>query len=155
MGGGESRRPDDKSEVETGSLPVPDMARLWTVLDRERDVVRDVIRCIMLTAARRGEALGARWNEFDFGTAPWTIPASRSKNHRERTVPLSTQRSGSSSRRQLGGPALEGVQVVRMFSQAKVFGIVPRLWTVMRRLCAGWGIERGLSTTCAGAQRPR
>jgi integrase len=43
----------------------------------------------VLTAARSGEVLGARWREFDLGLAVWTIPASRMKAGREHRVPLS------------------------------------------------------------------
>jgi integrase len=43
----------------------------------------------ILTAARRGEVLGARWDEFDFERAVWTVPAHRMKAGREHRVPLS------------------------------------------------------------------
>lgn len=44
--------------------------------------------CI-LTAARRGEVLGARWDEIDLAAKVWTIPASRMKAGKEHRVPLS------------------------------------------------------------------
>jgi integrase len=43
----------------------------------------------ILTAARSGEVLGARWQEFDLDRAVWTIPATRMKAGREHRVPLS------------------------------------------------------------------
>jgi integrase len=43
----------------------------------------------ILTAARSGEVLGARWAEFDLDRAVWTIPAVRMKAGREHRVPLS------------------------------------------------------------------
>jgi integrase len=43
----------------------------------------------ILTAARSGEVLGARWNEFDLDRAIWTVPAGRMKAAREHRVPLS------------------------------------------------------------------
>jgi len=43
----------------------------------------------ILTAARSGEVLGARWDEFDLDRAIWTIPAARMKAGREHRVPLS------------------------------------------------------------------
>jgi integrase len=45
----------------------------------------------VLTAARSGEVLGARWDEFDLDRAIWTIPAARMKAGREHRVPLSTR----------------------------------------------------------------
>ena len=43
----------------------------------------------VLTAARSGEVLRARWEEFDLDRAVWTIPANRMKAGREHRVPLS------------------------------------------------------------------
>jgi integrase len=43
----------------------------------------------ILTVARSGEVLGARWVEFDLDGAVWTVPASRMKGGREHRVPLS------------------------------------------------------------------
>ena len=46
----------------------------------------------ILTAARSGEVLGARWDEFDLDRAVWTVPAERMKAGREHRVPLSRAR---------------------------------------------------------------
>ncbi|MGC2788135.1 MAG: site-specific integrase [Roseiarcus sp.] len=43
----------------------------------------------ILTAARSGEVLGARWEEIDLDAKVWTIPAGRMKGGREHRVPLS------------------------------------------------------------------
>ena len=43
----------------------------------------------ILTAARSGEVLGARWDEFDLDRAVGTVTASRMKAGREHRVPLS------------------------------------------------------------------
>ncbi len=43
----------------------------------------------ILTAARSGEAMGARWAELDLERGIWTVPASRMKAGREHRVPLS------------------------------------------------------------------
>ena len=43
----------------------------------------------ILTAARSGEVLGARWQEFDLDRAVWSVPAERMKASREHRVPLS------------------------------------------------------------------
>ncbi len=42
----------------------------------------------ILTAARSGEVMGARWKEFDLESNVWTVPASRMKAGREHRVPL-------------------------------------------------------------------
>jgi integrase len=43
----------------------------------------------VLTAARTGEALGARWSEVDLTARLWTIPGERMKADKEHRVPLS------------------------------------------------------------------
>ena len=44
---------------------------------------------LILTASRSGEVRGARWGEFDFESATWTVPATRMKMARPHRVPLS------------------------------------------------------------------
>lgn len=57
---------------------------------RQRDgVAARLLEFIILTAARSGEARGARWDEFDFERADWTIPAKRMKAGKPHRVPLS------------------------------------------------------------------
>lgn len=46
---------------------------------------------IVLTACRTGEVAAARWEEFDFSTNVWTVPAERMKAGREHRVPLCTR----------------------------------------------------------------
>jgi integrase len=43
----------------------------------------------ILTAARSGEAMGARWSEVNFDAAIWTVPPERMKAQKEHRVPLS------------------------------------------------------------------
>jgi integrase len=61
------------------------MAALWT---REGLAAR-ALEFAILTAARTGEVLGARWDEVDLEAKVWTLPASRMKGGREHRVPLS------------------------------------------------------------------
>lgn len=57
---------------------------------RERGAVAArALEFAILTAARTGEVLGARWEEFDLENQVWTVPASRMKAKREHRVPLS------------------------------------------------------------------
>jgi integrase len=43
---------------------------------------------LILTAARSGEVIGARWDEIDFGAQVWVVSAGRMKAGREHRVPL-------------------------------------------------------------------
>lgn len=58
---------------------------------RERDAV--AARCLeftILTAARSGEALGAKWHEINPDTMLWWVPAERMKAGQKHEVPLSS-----------------------------------------------------------------
>jgi integrase len=48
-----------------------------------------IVRLLMLTGQRRDEVGALSWTELDLESALWTLPASRSKNRREHTIPLS------------------------------------------------------------------
>src|SRR5258708_33300738 len=56
--------------------------------DREATAALALEFCI-LTAARTGDVLGARWSEIDPGKKLWTVPPARMKAGREQRVPLS------------------------------------------------------------------
>ena len=47
------------------------------------------LELLILTAARSGEVLGAKWPEFDLEAGVWTVPALRMKAKRLHRVPLS------------------------------------------------------------------
>ena len=49
------------------------------------------LRFLALTAARSGEARGARWEEIDLANAVWRLPSQRMKAGVEHRVPLSRQ----------------------------------------------------------------
>lgn len=49
----------------------------------------NVVRLLLLTGARRGEVLGATWDQFDLAEGVWTKPSSHTKQKREHRVPLS------------------------------------------------------------------
>ncbi len=56
---------------------------------RERPAIAAMaLEFLILTAARSGEVLGARWAEMDMVAKVWTIPAARMKAGREHRVPL-------------------------------------------------------------------
>jgi integrase len=61
---------------------------IWHALP-ERGDYRDIIRLLILTAARLREISELRWSEVDFDKATITLPPTRTKNHRQHTIPLS------------------------------------------------------------------
>ena len=48
-------------------------------------------RLLVLTAVRSGEIRGADWQEVDWETRTWTVPAARMKAGKEHRIPLSAQ----------------------------------------------------------------
>jgi integrase len=73
------------------ALPWSEAPTFWRELEARAGLSALVLKFLVLTAVRRGEALGARWDEIERnGTgAVWTIPADRMKSGREHRVPLS------------------------------------------------------------------
>lgn len=65
-------------------------ARKFMSALKSRDAVAArALEFAILTVARTGEVLGARWTEIDIGNAIWTVPGARIKAGREHRVPLS------------------------------------------------------------------
>jgi integrase len=58
-------------------------------LRQQEGVAAEALIFTILCAARTGEVLGARPEEFDVGARVWTIPAARMKSRRQHKVPLS------------------------------------------------------------------
>lgn len=58
-------------------------------LHKREAVAALALEFTILTAARTGEVIGAKWGEVDLDKAIWTIPASRMKAGKEHRVPLS------------------------------------------------------------------
>jgi integrase len=73
------------------ALPFGQMPGFWTDLEERDGIGSLALRFAILTAARTGEAIGARWEEIDLDKQTWTVPAARMKGSREHRVPLSPQ----------------------------------------------------------------
>jgi integrase len=71
------------------AMPYPDVPTFISDLQLRHATAALALEFLILTAARSGEVLGARWNEFDLDRAIWTVPAKRMKAGREHRVPLS------------------------------------------------------------------
>lgn len=71
------------------SLPWRELPAFWAQLSERDATSAACLRFIILTAARSGEARGARWSEIDFDGAVWNVPAERMKRGLPHRVPLS------------------------------------------------------------------
>jgi len=72
-----------------GALPFHRAPAFVAALRAKPFVSAKALEFTILTAARTGEVIGARWAEFDLTEASWTVPAERMKAGREHRVPLS------------------------------------------------------------------
>ena len=67
-----------------------ELNRLWEVLDRHSDrMTAYVFKFLILTGARKGEALGATWDQFDLEKGVWTKPSHLTKQKKKEHLPLS------------------------------------------------------------------
>lgn len=74
------------------AVPYPDAPTVIAALRKaDATVGRAALEFTILTAARSGEARGARWSEVDLEAKTWTIPAERMKAKRAHIVPLTSQ----------------------------------------------------------------
>jgi integrase len=71
------------------ALPIDDMPEFLAALRGRDGMAARALEFAILTVARTGEVLGARWGEIDLNGKIWTVPAGRMKAGREHRVPLS------------------------------------------------------------------
>jgi integrase len=71
------------------ALPYDQVPKFVRRLDDLGSISAVCLEFVILTAARSGEAMGARWEEIDLETGTWIVPAKRMKAGREHRVPLS------------------------------------------------------------------
>ena len=70
------------------ALPWRNIGAFMAELRDQAGVAARALEFTILTAARTGETVGARWAEIDFAAAVWTVPAARMKAGRQHRVPL-------------------------------------------------------------------
>ena len=71
------------------AMPYDAIPAFVGALHKREAVAALALEFTILTAARTGEVIGAKWDEVDLDKAIWTIPASRMKAGKEHRVPLS------------------------------------------------------------------
>jgi integrase len=75
--------------VHHAALGVSEVGRFIQDLRRQDGMGARALEFAILTAARSGEARGARWCEINLEAATWHVPAGRMKAGKEHRVPLS------------------------------------------------------------------
>jgi integrase len=90
-------------------LTPAELERLMSALSsHQRQASANAIRLLLLTGARRGEVLGATWDQFDLAAGVWTKPAAATKQKKLHRIPLSapTRQLLADMRAVSEGPAL-------------------------------------------------
>ena len=144
-GNGSHHRALDHSEVG---------AALATVAaSSAKDVTKQALGMIALTACRSGEVRGMAWNEVDMESATWTIPASRMKAGNEHRVPLSTAALAILRERQRlstgslvfatdRGKMMTAAALSVLLKRNGVGGVVHGFRSSFRSWCADTGVNR-------------
>jgi integrase len=71
------------------ALPYVELPGFLKSLREQEGMASRALEFLILTAARTGEVIGARWSELDLLDKTWTVPAERMKANKEHRVPLS------------------------------------------------------------------
>jgi integrase len=78
-----------KKTVNHPAMPHTELPAFVLDLRKREGVAARALEFGILTVARTGEVIGARWSELDLDNRLWVIPGSRMKGGREHRVPLS------------------------------------------------------------------
>ncbi len=73
------------------AMPYAEIGSFVTALREREDLSARALEFLILTAARTGEVIGAKWSEIDRDGALWTVPAKRMKAGKEHRVPLTAE----------------------------------------------------------------
>jgi integrase len=71
------------------ALPYDEIAEFTAALRGQEGIAARALEFLILTAARTGEIIGARWDEIDLEDKSWVVPEERMKAGRDHRVPLS------------------------------------------------------------------
>lgn len=80
-----------QKQVHHPALPYREMGAFFQKLRQHQGMASLALQLTILTAARTGEVIAARWEEFDLEEKIWAVPAERMKAGKEHVVPLSEQ----------------------------------------------------------------
>jgi integrase len=113
-----------------------ELRRLTEALAASRNQrAANAIRLLLLTGARRGEVLGARWDQFDLDAGVWTKPSSHTKQKREHRVPL------SAPARQLLAEMRQSAESPFLFPTRSKSGHMEEIKAPWRTLCKAAGLK--------------
>ena len=83
------RRLIGEKRVRTRVLDDAELAAVWQAAAKTSYPIGPYYRLLLLTGARKTEAGGATWSEFDLDAGTWTVPEARFKSGVTHRIPLS------------------------------------------------------------------
>ncbi len=118
-----------------------ELERLSAALNAHSDKQAvDVIRVLLLTGCRKGEAMTMRWSDIDLATGKWTKPAASTKANRIHEVPLSAPARQLLA--EIGARRTSEKQGGFVFpSDTSASGHVADIGNAWRRICKAAGIS--------------
>jgi integrase len=84
---GVERNPENRRERFLSPAEIGRLADAITA--SKQKVSANALRLLLLTGARRGETLAAKWSEFDLAAGVWVKPSAHTKSKKSHRVPLS------------------------------------------------------------------
>jgi integrase len=132
------------------AMPIDDLPAFMARIRGRDGISARALEFTILTAARTGEAIGARWAEVDFTKGLWTVPAERMKAGREHRVPLSgaalavLEPLREAGQGELIFPGAKGIKPISNMSMDKVLRLEKLDVTVhgFRSTFRDWAAER-------------
>jgi integrase len=76
------------------AMPYSQLPEFMAALREQDSTSARALEFLILTAARSGEVIGARWCEIDLKNKLWTVPAERMKAGKDHRVPLCPRAAG-------------------------------------------------------------
>lgn len=67
-----------------------DLAAIWNAAATLGYPYQHIVHLLILTAQRRGEVVGLKWQEINFSELTWSMPGERTKNGIAHSIPLSS-----------------------------------------------------------------
>jgi integrase len=84
-------RNGSKTVEHHAALPYAELPAFMADLRIREGVAAQALEFTILTAARTGEVIGARWDEIGLEAGVWMVPAGRMKARKEHRIPLSSR----------------------------------------------------------------
>jgi integrase len=111
------------------ALPYAELPEFMEKLATVESIAARALEFTILTAARTGETIGARWDEIDLQSATWTVPGERMKAGKQHKVPLSERAVAilEAIPREAGGFVFVGASAGAHLGKLSMYRVMKRL----------------------------